>query len=164
MRRWAIALILAVLACGTSQAVELTCTTGTATLAVAIPDKIHPYAVLGTRTGEIAYTVALTSSDQGYTTTTLEDMWGAVVAVTVIPGTGDDAPTDDFDLVMRRNTVDAFGGSGADQSNAAAAAWCPFVTTGDNAMVVYLAGDYTLGLENAGDTNEVTVELLVLPR
>jgi hypothetical protein len=90
--------------------------------------------------------------------TTAHAYTGVIVRFLAVPGTGDDAPTDQFDVVVNdEDNYDVLAGQGANLSNAAN-------TTVVAGMGAVANDRLTLAVTNAGDSNKGTCIVYIDPR
>ena len=117
------------------------------------------------------YTIEVTSHTDGSVSNTLQDsdendiiFVGMLARVTIIPGTGDDKPDDNYVMAINdENSVDVLASQGAALSQTTTSDLCPgtAVTDGTNpgSLPFAICGTLTLAGSGMGSANTCTIVL-----
>ena len=102
-------------------------------------------------------TLAWTSSGGGSVSSTFDIGGGYIHSVEVVPGSGADQPTDQYDVtITNSNGIDILSGRGANQSSSAGAIYQM------NPPLFHRGDTMTLTVSNAGAANTGTVLIHIL--
>lgn len=104
--------------------------------------------------------VEWTSDSSGDANGTATDpIYGLIYEIKTVPGSGDDAPTDDYDVTLiDADGADLLGGNGADRDTANAE-WAK-----PNTFPKVVDGAFTPTIANAGSANSGTLYIYVETR
>jgi len=92
---------------------------------------------------------------------TAEKLSGELLRVTIVPGTGDAEPSNDYGVTLLDDDgIDVLAGKGANLSNVNASELCPLVGDGTTTVQpVAIDGNLTLVVSAAGATKSGTVKI-----
>jgi arginase family enzyme len=105
-------------------------------------------------------TIAWTSDASGDATAALSQLYGFILKLVTVPS-ATAAPTDNYDIsLVDENGIDALGGAGADRDTANKEQVAPVLSGGQTP--VFLCGDHTFTVANAGNAKSGTVILYIV--
>lgn len=123
-------------------------TTGACTV---IKDEDSPYSLK-------KYTFIWTSNTSGSAAVLLPFLRGRIIQVVTAPASGSEAPSDNYDIVLRGTLADALNGAGANRDTANTEIVAPLVSTYISPAIL---GPAHFQVSNAGSENRGACEIYI---